>query len=102
MDKRLQASLGTWRTNLRSISISNHKFAILVPPSSISMENMEEQGCNHHKFLLDLFPAIGEKLPSVILTFLFLAHGELDSNMFEELVMWSNAPESIIHGVDLK
>ena len=43
-DKRLQVSLGTWRTDLRSI------------PSEIFIRP---------------FPAIGEKLPSAIRTFLF-------------------------------
>ena len=48
-DKILHASFGTWRTDLRSMFLDN-----FTKP----------------------FPAIGEKLPSVILIFSLLEHGE--------------------------
>ena len=41
---------------------------------------------------------MAEKDPSVILIFWFLAQGLYEENNLEDPVIWSVAPESIIHG----
>ncbi|KAM7486205.1 hypothetical protein LguiA_002214 [Lonicera macranthoides] len=44
-------------------------------------------------------PAIGERVPSAILTLKLPAQGEYEEKRLDASVMWSEAPESIIQGV---
>ena len=47
-------------------------------------------------------PTIEEKQPFAIHTFSLLEHGVYVSKRLDKLVMWSDAPESMIHGADFK
>ena len=71
IDNKLQNKLGTWRTSW-----------------SVRSEEI----------LIDLFPAIIESDPSTIFIFVFPMHRLLEENKFEESVIWSVAPESMIYG----
>lgn len=47
---------------------------------------------------IEPFPTMAEKDPFAIFIFCFLAQGPYKENNLEDLVIWSVAPESIIHG----
>ena len=47
---------------------------------------------------IDPFLAMAEKDPFAIFIFCFLAQGPYKENNLEDLVIWSIAPEFIIHG----
>ena len=47
---------------------------------------------------IESFPAMAEKDPSAIFVSWFLAQGPYEENNLEDLVIWSVALESIIHG----
>lgn len=70
----MQESLGTCKTDLRQI-LGDRKTKPL--------------------------PAIGEKEPFAIRVFSWPGQGIYEWNKWEWLVMWSEAPESMIQGVEL-
>ena len=48
--------------------------------------------------MMEPFPAMDERFPSAVLIFWHPEEGKYDENMYEELVIWSVAPESMIQG----
>ena len=52
------------------------------------------------KICVEPFPATDEKPPSTTFIFLFPEHGVYDWKSLNEFVIWSEAPESMIHGAE--
>lgn len=75
IDNILQASLGTCSTFLSSMVL---------------------------KSFIDPFPAMKDKLPLAILTFLLPKQGQYEWNKLEMLVIGSEAPKLIIYGAVVK